>query len=145
MQTVDSPLQFVVQCSCCACIVIILSFPLLVWPSLQPSQPWWTTTSATTTWVQWSLSQCTRHPRSPRPGTRQFHATCWGRKTSQGRLQAGSPMNDFAPIHYTHIGSMTVGLKNTAHILLVDRSRRPFCDFAVVVMSEETRLWNKIG
>lgn len=58
------------------CVVIILSFPLLAWPSLQPSPPWWTTTSATTTWGEWSPSQCTRRPKSPRPGTRPFPATC---------------------------------------------------------------------
>lgn len=81
------------KCFCCTC-VIILSFPLLVWPSLQPSPPWWTTTSATTTWGRWSLSQGTHHPRSPRPGTRQSPATCWGRKTSQGRWQTGSSVND---------------------------------------------------
>lgn len=69
-----------------ACVVIILFFPLLAWPSLQPSPPWWTTMSVTTTWAQWSPSRCIHHRRSPRPGTRRFPATCWGRKTSQGRF-----------------------------------------------------------
>lgn len=82
-------------CFCCACVVIILSFPLLAWPSLQPSPPWWTTMSATTTWGQWSPSQCTHHPRSPRPGIRQSPATCSGRKTSPGRSHPGSSLKTF--------------------------------------------------
>lgn len=86
-----------------ACVVIILFFPLLAWPSLQPSPPWWTTMSATTTWVQWSPSRCIRHRRSPRPGTPRFPATCWGRKTSQGRFQAASPTTDPPPIRSTHV------------------------------------------
>lgn len=101
---------------CYTCVVIILPFPLLVWPSLQPSPPWWTTTSATTTWGQWSPSQCTLHPRSPRPGTHQFPDTCLGKKTSQGRLKTGSSMNDSIPMRYTHIDTMSVGLNN--HIML---------------------------
>lgn len=82
-----------------ACVVIILFFPLLAWPSLQPSPPWWTTMSATTTWAQWSPSRCIRHRRSPRPGTRRFPATCWGRKTSQGRFQAASSLHNRSSSH----------------------------------------------
>lgn len=82
-----------------ACVVIILFFPLLAWPSLQPSPPWWTTMSATTTWAQWSPSRCIHPRRSPRPGTRRSPATCWGRKTSQGRFLAASSLHNRSSSH----------------------------------------------
>lgn len=119
------------QSSCYTCVVIILSFPLLVWPSLQPSPPWWTTTSATTTWGKWSPSQCTQHPRSPRPGTRQFPDTCLGKKTSQGRLKSGSFMNDSTPMHYSHIDTLSVGLNN--HVSLSCTVDISWCLLAALV------------
>lgn len=82
-----------------ACVVIILFFPLLAWPSLQPSPPWWTTMSATTTWALWSPSRYIHHRRSPRPGTRRSPATCWGRKTSQGRFLAASSLRNRSSSH----------------------------------------------
>lgn len=95
-QTVDIQMKLSVLH---ACVVIILFFPLLAWPSLQPSPPWWTTMSATTTWAQWSPSRCIHHRRSPRPGTRRSPATCWGRKTSQGRFLAASSLHNRSSSH----------------------------------------------
>ncbi len=65
-------------------------FPLLASAFLQPSPPWWTTTSDTTpawpTWEAWSLNQCTpRPPGHPLEVLPQSHATCWGRRTSPGQ------------------------------------------------------------
>lgn len=95
-----------------ACVVIILFFPLLAWPSLQPSPPWWTTMSATTTWAQWSPSRCIHHRRSPRPGTRRSPATCWGRKTSQGRFLAASSLHNRSSSHtfssYNRVPAMII-------------------------------------